>query len=99
MANPQWHTGMKAVNPNGRPKNINSVLTTRGLVERFVKRNITPNKLTKMFNSFSEEKKLSFLLELLPYVMAKKSPDSLDETVINQLYEKLDQLKTHAKAS
>ena len=88
MANPLWHTGMKAVNPAGRPKH--SVRTVKGMVERFVKRNITPNKLQKMFNELTEKDKFNMLTELLPYVAAKQGGvDGMSEADVNKLYDQL----------
>ncbi len=62
MANPLWKVGMESANATGRPKH--SVRTVKGMVERFVKRNITPNKLQKMFDALSEKDKLNMLTEL-----------------------------------
>lgn len=88
MANPLWKVGMKAVNPAGRPKH--SVRTVKGMVERFVLRNITPNKLQKMFNVLNEKEKLNMLTELLPYVAAKQSSiDGMSASDVDKVYEDL----------
>ncbi len=88
MANPLWKAGMSPVNPLGRPKS--SVRTVKGMVERFIKRNITPNKLQRMFNVLSEKEKLNMLTELMPYVAAKQSSvDGLSSADVDQLYEQL----------
>lgn len=85
MANPLWKAGMKAQNPHGRPRH--SVTTVKGMVERFVKRNITPNKLQKMFDGLNELQKLNMLTELLPYVASKQSAtDGLSSAEIDKLY-------------
>lgn len=88
MANPLWKAGMAPVNPAGRPKR--SVTTVKGMVERFVIRNITPNKLQKMFNVLSEKDKLNMLTELLPYVAAKQSSvDGMSNADVDRLYNDL----------
>ncbi len=101
MANPLWKAGMESANKAGRPKH--SVKTVKGLVERFVLRNITPNKLQKMFNSLTEKDKLNMLTELLPYVAPKQaSTDGLSASDIDTMYDKLMQAienKTHVQAS
>ncbi len=38
MGNPLWKAGMKAVNPEGRPKR--SVRTPQAMLERFIKGNV-----------------------------------------------------------
>ena len=84
-------------NPSGRPKH--SVRTVRGMVERFVKRNITPTRLTKIFNQLSAKDQAELLLQLLPYSLAKVSPEAISQEEIEQLYSKLEQrVKDHAKA-
>ncbi len=88
MANPLWKAGNPSANPAGRPKH--SVRTVKGMVERFVKRNITPNKLQKMFDALSEKERLNMLTELLPYVASKMgSCDSLSAADVDSLYSNL----------
>ncbi len=88
MSNPLWKAGMTAVNPAGRPKH--SVTTVKGMVERFIKRNITPNKLQKMFNVLNEKEKLNMLTELLPYVSAKEtSVNNMSSADVDRLYNEL----------
>ena len=96
MANPNWQIGMKAVNAQGRPKN--SVTTVRGMVERFVKRNITPNRLQKMYNALTELQKMQMLQELLPYVIARRPAETLDESMINDLYKRLKEVTPQSVA-
>ena len=95
MGNPLWKAGMESANPAGRPKNVNSVRTVKGMVERFVKRNISPVKLQGMFNSLKEAQRLEMLLQLLPYVLPKVQADSLSEAEITALYEKLEKSFNH----
>ena len=92
--NPYWQKGCESPNPQGRKvKNRHSVRTVKGMVERFVKKNITPNKLQKMFDALkSDKEKLDMLLELLPYCIAKQTPlqlDKLSDDDLNQLYEQV----------
>ncbi len=88
MANPLWKVGMKSVNPTGRPKA--SFRSVKGLVERFVIRNITPNKLQKMYDTLNEKDKLNMLTELLPYVAAKQSSvDGLSASDVDKLHDEL----------
>ena len=86
--NPLFKIG--AANPYegaGRPKH--SVRTVKGMVERFIKRNITPNKLQKMFNALTEKDKLNMLLELLPYTAPKQTTTGLSGEDVDQLYNRL----------
>lgn len=91
MANPAWEKGCKSANPAGRPKN--SVRTVKGMVERFVKRNITPNRLQKMFDGLTDLQKLNMLTELLPYVAPKQTAEGISGEEIDKLYEKIQQLQ------
>jgi hypothetical protein len=100
MANPLWVPGSKSANPNGRPRH--SVRTVKGMVERFIKRNITPNKLQVMYDGLTVQQKLSMLTELLPYVAPRQTAESLSSSDIDTMYEKIMQAlknKEHAKAS
>lgn len=74
MANPNWIKGTKSPNPAGRGKMKHSARTVKGMVERFIKRNITPNKLQAMFDGLKSDKdRLQVLTELMPYAIAKQS--------------------------
>ena len=73
-----------------------SARTVKGMVERFIKRNITPNKLQAMYDGLKTKEKLEFLIELLPYCAAKQSALSIDsrfaelsDTDIDKLYGKI----------
>ncbi len=95
--NPLWKAGMAPQNPNGRPRH--SVTTIKGMVERFIKRNITPNKLQVMFDGLTEQQKLNMLTELLPYVTPKQTADGLTSAQIDEAYNRLMQAtKQHGKA-
>lgn len=97
MANPLWKAGMQPQNPAGRPRY--SVTTIKGMVERFVKRNITPNKLQRMYNTLSVKDQLQLLTELLPYTLPKQAAESLGAGDIDALYDKvMESLKTNANA-
>jgi hypothetical protein len=87
MANPLWVPGSKSANPNGRPRH--SVRTVKGMVERFIKRNITPNKLQVMYDGLTVQQKLDMLTELLPYVAPRQSADGLTPSQIDEAYERL----------
>ncbi len=78
----------KTGNPAGRPKN--SVRSIKGMVERFVKRNITPNRLQKMYASLSAKDQIEMLLQLLPYTIAKQSPEGLSNEEIDRLYQMVE---------
>jgi hypothetical protein len=66
MANPNWGSGIVSPNPEGRRKTRYSARLVKGMVENFLKRNITPRKLQQMFNALSEKDKLQMLMKLLP---------------------------------
>src|SRR5688572_7700892 len=98
MANQMWIAGGTSPNPSGRPKNINSVRTVKGMIERFVKKNITPNKMQVMYDCLKENQKLEMLMQLLPYVLAKPQADTLTTHEIDELYSKLEQTVKDASA-
>ena len=74
----------KSGNEQGRPRS--SVRSVKGMVERFVRRNITPTKLSKIFEKLTESQKADFLLQLLPYTIAKQSPEGINQEEIDRLY-------------
>jgi hypothetical protein len=85
--NPLWKAGMTPVNPAGRPKH--SIRTASGMLERFIIRNISPQALKKLFGKLSPNEQANFLLQCLPYIMSKKSTESLSAEDIDALYEKV----------
>lgn len=102
MSNPLWILGGKSPNPGGRPKSVNSVRTVAGMCERFIKRNFTPNKLQKLFDTLTETQKLELYTTLLPYCVAKKQADTISTEEIDRLYDLLKQAANNevkAKAS
>ena len=97
MANPMWVAGGKSANPAGRPKQ--SVRSPKGMLLRFINRNLSPRKVQELYDKLTEKDKLAFLTELLPYVLAKQSAEGLNPDEIEQLYAKLEQrVKDHANA-
>jgi hypothetical protein len=97
IGNPMWIAGGKSPNPEGgRLRNRHSARTVRGMVERFIKKNITPNKLQVMFSSLKEQQRLEMLMQLLPYILAKPQAATLTESEIETLYQKLEQTVTNA---
>ena len=85
-------------NPSGRPKNVNSVRTVRGMVQRFIKKNITPNKMQKMYDGLTDLQRLEMLQSLLPYVIARVQPDAISEAEVELLYEKLEKTVKDARS-
>lgn len=82
--NPNWVKGVSP-NPEGRRAMKHSALTIKGKVERFLNKNISPNKLQKMFNALSEKERLQMILELLPYAASKQPAMSFDRLSDNDL--------------
>jgi lipopolysaccharide biosynthesis regulator YciM len=89
MGNPMWVAGGKSANPTGRPKA--SVRTIKGMVERFVRRNITPNKLQKMYATLSVKEQMEMLMHLLPYAIAKQSPEGISSEEVDRLYHMVEE--------
>lgn len=97
MANPNWKKGTVSPNPAGRGKMKHSARTVKGMVERFIKRNISPNKLQLMFDGLKTDKdKLQVLTELMPYVVAKQSSlqiesrfEEMTDADLDKLYSKV----------
>lgn len=76
--NPNWKKGGESPNPSGRRKTRHSVRTPKGLIENFIKKNITPRRLQRMFDELDSRKQFDVLIEMLPYVMPKQSQSTLD---------------------
>lgn len=92
MANPKWILGGKSPNPEGsRLRKKHSSRTVKGMVERFVKKNITPNKLQRMYDKLTENQRLEMLLQLLPYTIAKVQPDSISKDEVEEIFERIEQ--------
>ena len=99
MANPLWIPGSESANPSGRPKY--SVRSTKGMIERFVRRNITPNKLSRIFDKLSPTEQADLLMNLIPYVVPKQSAEAINQEEIERLHEMLETAlkeKQHDKA-
>lgn len=91
MANPMWIAGGKSPNPGGRGKMKNSARTVKGMVERFIKRNITPRKLQALYDGLTALQKLDLLSQLLPYILPKVQAESMSDAEIDLFYQKLEQ--------
>ena len=74
---------------------IHSSRTIRGRLERFLKRQLTAQKLGEMYDSLTAKEKLAFLTEVLPYVLAKPSAgqdmdlDRLTDEQVDALYSRV----------
>ena len=87
--NGTWVKGMTSPNPEGRRKMKHSARTVKGMVERFIHKNVTPNKLQKMFDALPERDRLQMLLELLPYCASKQPAmnfERLTDQDLDRLY-------------
>ena len=78
----------------GRPrKNTrHSIRTVKGMIENFIKRNISPAKLQQMFDGLNDKEKLETLTGLLPYILAKAQPltfEGLNDHDLNLLYDQV----------
>ncbi len=89
MGNPLWITGNKSANPAGRPKH--SVRTVKGMVERFVKNNMTPNKLKKLFGQLTPSQQAEMLMQLLPYTLGKVPTESISPEEVDKLHRMVEE--------
>ncbi len=90
MANPLFKVGETNPYPNaGAPRK--SIRTAAGMLDCFIKRNISPQQLKKLFDKLTAKEQADFLLQSFPYIMAKKSNDVLNASDIDTLYEKVMQ--------
>ncbi len=98
MANPKWQKNAPSPNPEGRrvTKMNYSSRTLKGSIERFLKRNFTPNKMQELYNELPAGQKLQVLTELLPYHMPKLSAvniksqiNGLNDTELDELYKRI----------
>ncbi len=101
MANPLFKIGETNPYPNaGAPRK--SVRTAAGMLESFIKRNISPQALKKLFGKLTPREQAEFLLKSFPYIMAPKSNEALTAHDIDNAYNKLMeaiQKQSDAKAS
>ena len=96
--NPMWIAGGKSPNAEGGKRH--SVRTVAGMCERFIKRNFSPTKLQKLFDTLTATQKLELYTTLLPYCVAKKQADTISTDEIDRLYDLLKQAANNeAKAS
>ncbi len=101
MANPLFKVGETNPYPNaGAPRK--SVRTAAGMLDSFIKRNISPQALKKLFNHLTPTQQADFLLKSFPYIMAPKSNEALTAHDIDLAYSKLMEAinkQSNAKAS
>jgi hypothetical protein len=96
--NPNWKKGGESPNPNGRKKTRYSVRTPKGLLENFIKKNITPARLQRMFDELDSKDQLKFLTEVLPFIIPKQTSatmdinfDKLTDSDLDLLYQRVTQ--------
>ena len=79
--------GNELLNPRERKSHM------RNTVERFLKGNLTVKKLQNLYNQLSPKDQLVLLLQLLPYTIAKQTPqsefDALNDEQVKELHDKL----------
>ncbi|HLX52688.1 MAG TPA: hypothetical protein VKR58_02045 [Aquella sp.] len=84
-----WIKSGDSPNPLGRKIARNTI---RRSIERFLKKNISARALQTLYDHLEPKDKLSLLLQLLPYNMAKATIQSewerLDDKQIDELYAK-----------
>lgn len=92
----------KSGNPEGRPAGVSrfSARTVKGMVDRFVKRNVTPKRLSKIFDGLSAKDQAEMIKDLLPYVLPKQSPEGINSEEIDKLHNMLERaLKQKAQSN
>lgn len=67
-----------------------SATSVRGLIARFVSRNIGAKKLQKLCDSLPPREQAELIVKLLPYILAPMSAETLSKDEIDQLYTKLE---------
>src|SRR5690348_9567858 len=92
MANPNWQKGGASPNPEGRRKTKYSVRTPKGMIENFIKRNLTQRQLQRMYDELDSKDQFKVLTELLPYIMPKQSSLTADISFENLSDRDLDAL-------
>lgn len=77
-------------NKGGRPKGSKfSVLTTKGRIERFLGRNLTARSMQGLYMKLSPKDQMEFLTALLPYVLAKQTPETLSNADVERIFEEV----------
>jgi hypothetical protein len=96
--NPNWKKGAVSPNPEGRKKTRHSVRTPKGMIENFIKRNLSQRQLQRMFDELDSKDQFKVLTEMLPYIMPKQSSltadinfDNLNDRDLDALYYKVTQ--------
>lgn len=77
-----------------------SVRTVSGMLECFIKKEIKPLQLRKLYNQLKPHEQLKFLTEVLPYCVAKKVDGGIGADEINKLHQMIMEASknnSHAK--
>jgi hypothetical protein len=91
----------KSGNPEGRPRNRYSAKTIKGLTERWLKKQMTPGKLTKIFDQLSAKDKAELIVSLIPFCAPRMTDSGISKEEVDKLYDMVEQsLKNqqHGKA-
>jgi|GEM_PF-5736106 hypothetical protein len=95
MSNKNWIKGGASPNPLGRPKKKKSAPSVARQLERFVQRNCSPRKLQALYDGLKANEKLTFLVDVLPYVASRKPQahaigvGQLNDQQLQQVYEQV----------
>ncbi len=73
MANKNWVKGGASPNPDGRRRAKYSAQTAKGKLERWFKRQTTPQNLNRIMNALDPRDQAQFLIAVAPYVLPKQS--------------------------
>lgn len=94
--NPNWKKGGPSPNPSGRQKTKYSIRTPKGMIENFIKKNLTYRKLQRMFDELDSKDQFKVLTEMLPYVMPKQNSltadinfEALSDRDLDKLYQRV----------
>ena len=81
----------------GRKKG--SVRSVKGMLSRFVLRELSPQKLKTLFSKLTERDRAYFLIQALPYVCPRESADGLSQEEVDKLYDKLNDVLTQKQSN
>lgn len=90
----------KSGNPEGRPRNRYSAKTIKGLTERWLKKQLTANKLNSIFDKLSAKDKADFLVSLVPFCTPRMTDNGISKEEVDKLYSMVEDAlkKQHGKA-
>lgn len=78
----------KSGNAAGRPKG--SARSVRGMLNRFLLRELSPKKLKALYDRLNDQQKIYLLTQSMPFVISRETSEGMSPEQIEALYSKLE---------